>query len=47
MGAPDLSTLPKLAKGSASAVFTFADIAGVKPNPMRTGQIKGLEFSLQ
>jgi Aerobic-type carbon monoxide dehydrogenase, large subunit CoxL/CutL homologs len=30
-----------------SAVFTFADIAGVKPIPMRTGQIKGLERSLQ
>lgn len=29
------------------AVFTFADIAGVNPIPMRTGQIKGLERSLQ
>src|SRR5215510_5990120 len=29
------------------AVFTFADLAGVKPVPMRTGQLKGLERSLQ
>src|ERR1043165_5616548 len=29
------------------AVITFADIAGVKPIPMRTGHIKGLERALQ
>ena len=29
------------------AAITFADIAGVKPIPMRTGHIKGLERALQ
>src|ERR1043166_1919752 len=29
------------------AVITFADIAGVKAIPMRTGHIKGLERTLQ